>query len=203
MHCMDHTFDFNSPGFSVDPSAARLNSRCIRSTIVASATLDVSRSALPNRTPLIAQSASKPAFGVCRCTMTPTKPLHLGSAFLTALAIADCKRSRETELRLSDGFFRCQAKTTSAGKEIRLIHQMFFSAEFEKRKGRISDRTRGSGSNGRTVLLKSSCDCRRPRQPYRLAETAPNDCNPRMFDAIRTCATPCHRNRVRELNLEN
>jgi hypothetical protein len=50
-------------------------------------------------------------------------PLHddanetctLGSAFLTALVIADCKRSRETELRFSEGFFRYQAKTMSAG----------------------------------------------------------------------------------------
>jgi hypothetical protein len=38
------------------------------------------------------------------------EPAHLGSAFLTALVIADCKRSRETELRMSGGFFRCQAK---------------------------------------------------------------------------------------------
>jgi hypothetical protein len=36
---MDHTFDFSSPGSSGDPetSAARLNSRSIRSTIAASA----------------------------------------------------------------------------------------------------------------------------------------------------------------------
>jgi hypothetical protein len=30
--------------------------------------------------------------------------------------LGDCKRSRETELRMSDGFFRFQAKTTSARK---------------------------------------------------------------------------------------
>jgi hypothetical protein len=43
---------------------------------------------------------------------------HLGSAFLTALAIAACKRSRETEPRFSDGFFRYQAKTASRSGKI-------------------------------------------------------------------------------------
>jgi hypothetical protein len=69
---------------------------CIRSANVVSALLHLSRSSLPYRTPLIAQFASRRSLGVSRCTITPTKPSHLGSAFLTALANADCKRSRET-----------------------------------------------------------------------------------------------------------
>jgi hypothetical protein len=110
----DQPSDSNSPGLSVDPGTcgARINSRCIRSTIVVSALLHLFRSAWPYRTPLIAQFASRRSLGVSRCTMTPTKPSHLGSAFLTASVIADCKRSRETELRSSDDcFFGSQAKT--------------------------------------------------------------------------------------------
>jgi hypothetical protein len=41
-------------GGSAGPSSASLNSRCIRSTMVAGACVDLSRSALPNLTPLIA-----------------------------------------------------------------------------------------------------------------------------------------------------
>jgi hypothetical protein len=32
--------------------------------------------------------------------------------------IADCKRSRDTELRFSEGFFRYQAKTAPPGKNV-------------------------------------------------------------------------------------
>jgi hypothetical protein len=83
-------------------SEASLNSRCIRSTIVASARLDLSRSAFPNLTPLIAQFASKRALGVSRRTITSTKAAQSGSALFTASAIADCKWAFETDLRLSD-----------------------------------------------------------------------------------------------------
>jgi hypothetical protein len=97
-------------GPGLGASAARLNSRCMRSTMVASAILDLFRSAWPNRTPLIAQFASKRACGVSRRTITPTKSAQSGSAFLTASAIADCKRSLETELRLS-GLVQRHTKT--------------------------------------------------------------------------------------------
>jgi hypothetical protein len=41
---------------------------------------------------------------------------NLQVSLLDSLSDGDCKRSRETELRMSDGFFRFQAKTTSARK---------------------------------------------------------------------------------------
>jgi hypothetical protein len=113
----DQTSYFSWPGLSVDPGTcgARINSRCIRSTIVVSALLHLSRSALPNRTPLIVQFASRRALGVSRCTITPAKASQSGLAFLTASVIADSKRSRETELRSVDDFlFGCQAKTASS-----------------------------------------------------------------------------------------
>jgi hypothetical protein len=53
--------------------------------------------------------------------MTRTKPAPFRSArsaFLTALVIADCKRSREIELRFSERFFRYQAKTAPPGKNV-------------------------------------------------------------------------------------
>lgn len=83
-------------------SSASRNSRCIRSTIFAMAWADLSRSALPKRIPLMPQFGSSRDFGVSRRITTPTKDSQPASDFLTASAIADCKRSRETELRLSD-----------------------------------------------------------------------------------------------------
>jgi hypothetical protein len=100
-------------GLSADsgPSSASVNSRCIRSIMVASACVDLSRSALPNRTPLTDQFAPKRALGDSGWTITPTKDSQPGSDFFTASVIADCKRSSETELRSSSGPpFRSQAK---------------------------------------------------------------------------------------------
>jgi hypothetical protein len=50
---------------------------------------------LPNLTPFTAQFASNRSLGLSLCTMTPSKLSQLGSVFLTASVIADCKRSRE------------------------------------------------------------------------------------------------------------
>ena len=94
---MDHTFDFSSPGSSGAPetSAARLNSRCIGSTIAASA----------RRIPISfaeQDALYSPIRIETRLWRLPlhddaNEPAQLGSAFLTALVIADCKRSRDIE----------------------------------------------------------------------------------------------------------
>jgi len=49
----------------------------------------------------MAQLGSSRDFGVCRRITTPTKGSQPASDLLTASVIADCKRSRETGLRLS------------------------------------------------------------------------------------------------------
>ena len=67
----------------------------------ASALPDLSRSVLPNLTPLIDQFASKRDCGFTRMTKTPTKASQSGMAF-TASVIANSKFVRESEIRSSN-----------------------------------------------------------------------------------------------------
>src|SRR6266436_3051047 len=73
----------------------------MRSTMLASTLLDLSRSALPNLTPLIDQFASKHGFGSSALTKTPTKASQPGSAF-TASVIANSRLALESKTRLSN-----------------------------------------------------------------------------------------------------
>jgi hypothetical protein len=82
-------------------SSLRRTSRCMRSTMFASTLLDLSRSALPNLTPLIDQLASNRDFGCSGMIKTPTKASQSGSAF-TFSVIADSKSARERETRSSN-----------------------------------------------------------------------------------------------------
>jgi hypothetical protein len=65
------------------------NTRCMRSTTVARASLAIFLSALPNFTPKIAQLGSRCVFGVSCRTITPTKSSQPGAAFLMSSEIAN------------------------------------------------------------------------------------------------------------------
>jgi hypothetical protein len=80
-------------------SPERLNSSCIRSTIVATACLHLSRSAFPNFIPLMAQFTSVRDFAVARSTKTPMNNSQEGSNVLTASVIANCKTVEEISSR--------------------------------------------------------------------------------------------------------
>jgi hypothetical protein len=109
-------FDFNSPGFGRSGSV-RAKTKLALHPLNDRRQCQAGRVLIGFAKPdiLYSQSASKGALGVYRCTMTPTKP---AGRLLDSLSDGDCKRSHETELRMSDGFFRFQAKTTSARKMI-------------------------------------------------------------------------------------
>jgi hypothetical protein len=80
----------------------RLNLRCMRSTMVAKASLAFFRSDLPNRAPLTSQLVSYFDFGVSRSMMAATKCSQSGPDFLTASVIADSNVIFEIDCLIED-----------------------------------------------------------------------------------------------------
>jgi hypothetical protein len=74
---------------------------CICSTMVASADRDFSRSALPKRTPLMAQLGPPGDFRSVSSMKTSTNGPHAGSEVLTKFVISNRRSSREINFRSS------------------------------------------------------------------------------------------------------